>query len=255
MKYFSKKLWEYKGSRGLFWKMNVFFYIFFSFFIITGEAERGFGNLKKRYSKKKTHVTAVKRSGAGREDVAKAEKELGRYSFLSYLDNQASSSRLTISSHLPAASQPVASAEYEAFDDNVSSNSEEEVEEEEKEVKSPIPIPNKKPTSIPTQKPNVPKWGKRKMEDVVLESINKRLKEKKSTGAKEEEDNEAHFGKMVAAEMRTIPEPYKNNLKYTINMAIFQHHQMVMKAAATTTTQENEQQQSIQIHEIEIYNN
>ena len=71
------------------------------------------------------------------------------------------------------------------------------------------------------------------MEDVVLENINERLKDWNSTKPIAE-DTEAHFEKMVAAEVRAIPEP-------------FQHSQMLMKAG------EQVQQQPLQIHEIMNY--
>ena len=70
------------------------------------------------------------------------------------------------------------------------------------------------------------------MEDVVLEKY--QWKTKRHSTKPIAEDTEAHFEKMVAAEVRAIPEP-------------FQHSQMLMKAG------EQVQQQPLQIHEIMNY--
>ena len=45
------------------------------FFKSSGVAENIFGNMKKRFSKKRLAVKKAKRSGAGRTDVAQLEEE------------------------------------------------------------------------------------------------------------------------------------------------------------------------------------
>ena len=55
------------------------------FLIVSGEPERLFENLEKRFSKRRTAVKKAKRSGAGRIDVQKAEEELNKYASLEWI--------------------------------------------------------------------------------------------------------------------------------------------------------------------------
>ena len=57
------------------------------FFLLLGEPERLFENLKKRFSKRKNAIKILKRFGAGRNDrVQKAEEELRKYAFLEWIN-------------------------------------------------------------------------------------------------------------------------------------------------------------------------
>ena len=60
-------------------------FIQYIFLIVSGEPERLFENLKKRFSKRTTAVKKAKRSGAGRIDVQKAEEELNKYAYLEWI--------------------------------------------------------------------------------------------------------------------------------------------------------------------------
>ena len=68
---------------------------------------------------------------------------------------------------------------------------------------------------------DTPSWrkDKQKPEDLVLSTISKRLGEKKADLA---DENEA-VGKMVAAEIRTLHEPFKRRVKFAISQVIFSH--------------------------------
>ena len=57
------------------------------FFLLLGEPERLFKNLKKRFSNRKNALKRLKRSGAGRNDgVQKVEEELRKYAFLEWIN-------------------------------------------------------------------------------------------------------------------------------------------------------------------------
>ena len=60
-------------------------FIQYIFLIVSGEPERLFENLKKRFSTRRTAVKKAKRYGAGRIDVQKAEEELKKYAFLEWI--------------------------------------------------------------------------------------------------------------------------------------------------------------------------
>ena len=153
-------------------------------FLLLGEPERLFKNLKKRFSKRKNALKRLKRSGAGRNDgVRKAEEELRKYAFLEwinpYVAARDSTSNLDVT---PGGSDVVDDNGHEEFEEeeNDESGGEEDFEGDDNEVKAKTSkrkieseIKNVNPSSAKDMK-----WKKRITANKLMLTINKRFHER-----------------------------------------------------------------------------
>ena len=161
------------------------------FCIFLGEPERTFENLKKRYSKKRIFPKKLKRSGAGKDDVGKAEKELQKYAFLGWMDTFSSLNEQCLSNVSSSAPQPPDSEELheEEYDEDDGLDEEgkmctQKSQERQAETKMPSSLPK-----------GIPKWKKSASPaDDLLVTINKRMQERSKRSDREMEDDESIFG-------------------------------------------------------------
>ena len=189
------------------------------FFLLLGEPERLFENLKKRFSKRKNALKRLKRSGAGRNDgVQKAEEELRKYAFLEWI-NPYVAARDSISNLdvTPGGSDVVDGNGHEEFEqeENDESNGEEDFEGDDNEVEAKT-SKRKIESEIKNVKSNPAKdmkWKKRVTANELMLTINKRLHERseksKQVTENHNDDAETIFGKMVADELRALPKRMK----------------------------------------------
>ena len=161
-----------------------------------GVAEKLFENLKKRYSKKRTALEKLRRSGAAREVVAKAEDELTGYDFLSFLSSSSAAANRTLNTSsmfssdindddFPNSSQSSGSStSSDEFGVQRGGKMDSKNENETTTSKTAPRGKRKMEKSDPFAHVPIdtPSWrkDKKKPEDVVLETINKRLGEKNS---------------------------------------------------------------------------
>ena len=181
------------------------------FFSLSGEPERLFENLKKRFNKRKNALGRLKRSGAGKNDgVQKAEEELRKYAFPEWI-NPYVAARDSISNLdvTPGGSDVVDGNGHEEFEEveNEESGGEEYFEGDDNEVEAKT-SKRKIESEIKNVKSNPAKdmkWKKRVTANELVLTINKRLHEmpekSKQVTESHNDDAERIFQKMVADEL------------------------------------------------------
>ena len=165
-------------------------FIQYIFLIVSGEPERLFENLKKRFSKRRTVVKKAKRSGAGRIDVQKAEEELNEYAFLEwiipYIAVKDSISNLDVTSGIGGSGVGInegfeANDELEEKEQDESGNGEDvdgDDDDEEIEVKTPKRKREIETKDVKSNPANEIKWKKKRVSpDELMLTISKRLNE------------------------------------------------------------------------------
>ena len=203
-------------------------FIQYIFLIVSGEPERLFENLKKRFSKRRTAVKKAKRSGAGRIDAQKAEEELNKYAFLEW--------SLDVTSGIGGSGVGInegfeANDELEEKEQDESDNGEDvdgDDDDEGIEVKTPKRKREIETKDVKSNPANEIKWKKKRVSpDELMLTISKRLNERSETKSKPVSENcddaETIFGKMVADELRALPKKMKIILKHDIDESIFKY--------------------------------
>ena len=214
-------------------------FIRYIFLIVSGEPERLFENLKKRFSKSRTAVKKAKRSGAGRIDVQKAE-ELNKYAFLEwiipYIAVKDSISNLDVTSGIGGSGVGInegfeANDELEEKEQDESDNGKDvdgDDDDEEIEVKTPEGKREIETKDVKSNPGNEVKWKKKGVSSdelmlTIIERLNERSETKSKPVSENGDDAETIFGKMVADERRALPKKMKIMLKHDINESIFKY--------------------------------
>ena len=215
-------------------------FIQYIFLIVSGESERLFENLKKRFSKRRTAVKKAKRSGVGRIDLQKAEEELNKYAFLEWIIPciavKDSISNLDVTSGIGGSGVGInegfeANDELEEKEQDESDNGEDvdgDDDDKEIEVKTPKRKREIETKDVKSNPANEIKWKKKRVSpDELMLTISERLNERSETKSKPVSENcddaETIFGKMVADELRALPKKMKIMLKHDINESIFKY--------------------------------
>ena len=213
-------------------------FIQYIFLIVSGEPERLFENLKKRFSKRRTAVKKAKRSGAGRIDVQKGEEELNKYAFLEwiipYIAAKDSISNLDVTSGIGGSGVGInegfeANDELEEKEQDESDNGEDvDGDDDDEDIEVKNPKRKRETKDVKSNPANEIKWKKKRVSpDELMLNISERLNERSETKSKPVSENcddaDTIFGKMVADELRALPNKMKIMLKHDINESIFKY--------------------------------
>ena len=207
-----------------------------SFFI--GSAAKAFETLKKKYSRKRVNLRKSSRSGVGTPDLEKAKKELEEYSFLRWLDSFVRPRKTK--SNIPGASLEINknlnvrhkvendgydSEESEGVglnalnDDTESFTTLEESVTSENCEKEVVMVKQKLPSFTQVNQADI--MGS---ELDVMGNMLKVWKQRLTSISDEKQDDEDDlFGKLVAAELKKLPERQKYKLKHEINNLMYNY--------------------------------
>ena len=214
---------------------------FFRLYILslfTGSAAKAFETLKKKYSRKRVNLRKSSRSGAGTRDIEKAKKELEEYSFLRWLDSFVRPRKTK--SNIPAASMEInenldvaykveiddyESEESEGVgsdalnDDTESFTTLEESAPSKKYEKEQVMVNRKLPSFAQVNQAEI--MGSEL--DVMGNMLKVWKKRLTSISDGKQDDEDDLFGKLVAAELKKLPERQKFRLKHEINNLIYNY--------------------------------
>ena len=218
---------------------SVFGIISFRLFsLFTGSAAKVFETLKKKYSRKRVNLRKSSRSGVGTRDLEKAKKELEEYSFLRWLDAFVRPRKTK--SNMPEASLEINKnlnvgheVENDSYDseesegvglDALNNDTESFTTLEEstfsKKCEKEQVMVKQKPQSF-TQ---VNQADIMRSELDVMGNMLKIWKQRLTSLSDEKQDDEDDlFGKLVAAELKKLPEWRKYRLKHEINNLIYNY--------------------------------
>ena len=225
---------------------------------ILGEAKNAFTNLKKRYSKKRNDVKRAKRSGAGLADVQRFENQLEVYSFLSWL-YPFMKLRNDTRSNLPAAEKDEedkeemqsSSEEEQDIQDDPLSEDQQSTTDKLSDTESTVSIQSNKRKKFKKHESESQhlysassgrtnkeiKSKKPKPQDdpstEILKVISKRFSEKSEISSKRVTEGEEDIsGKMVTAELKSLPKHLSIRLKHDISSLIFKYQMMGLQQDA-----------------------
>ena len=175
------------------------------------EGKKRFGNLKTRFSKKKNAYKKATRSGAGSKEAERAETELKRYDFLSWI-----TPFLRLKDTVSNFESQVEENEMEDnFDhESYSRESSSEVAYDDYSCQSPGIARPKSPANHKTKQQT--KFSSKKIEQEEYEFM-KTIQQALTKEDQNMEDAGDLFGKMVATEMKMMPAHLKFRFKHDVN--------------------------------------
>jgi len=181
------------------------------FFYCVGNVARNiFGNLKKKYLRRKRDLKDANRSGTSADVVAKAKKGISQYEFLRWMDDfvQCREGR----TNLPERKLSMGGNDEEETEQDIISNDIQDLVQQQQ-------------TSIPKAK----KPKESVLDDIefsLISKLNRNIAEKQK--ASDVPDNEEIFCKSLALDLKKLP-PYERCVaKHELRSVLFKHQMAVM---------------------------
>ena len=219
---------------------------------LTGSSVHDWEVLLSRFSRKRMHLKSLSVSGAGRDQVNKAEKSLEEYSFLQWYTSFIRQKKSKSNVMAPAALGPALEVDEPQESDGGSTTlldsttTNDEGEEDESRSNSLDGGGTVSHTSSPgdNEKSSGSSKCKRSAKTNVMSEIASFLKFKRNKPATVTTADDL-FGKMIAAELKLLPEKRKRIVKQEITTVLYRHQTTTFTQPSVAGTGSSNQQQPV----------